>query len=842
MKKSFGMKTDLIKNRIHSMTLKEKIAFCSGKNFWETKGMRKYHIPSVFMCDGPHGLRRQDIKKGNDMLGVHQSRPSTCFPAAVTTASSWDPGLLEKIGEAIGREAKCYGVSLVLGPGANIKRNPLCGRNFEYFSEDPYLAGKMAAGFIRGIEKEGIGSSLKHFACNNQELSRFNSDSVMDERTLREIYLTPFEIAVKEGHPSTVMCAYNKVNGVHCSDSRKLLTDILRGEWGFDGFVVTDWGAMNDRIKAFQAGCDLNMPGGSHYMEKAVLKAVEEGRLSPDNIDESVERLLKFILARSGPQKRSFGPGRSACRKPAPSRMAPGGGSRKEKHSLAARHHRLAALAAAQGAVLLKNDGLLPLKENQTLAVVGHMARQIRYQGSGSSHIQPTKLEQPVDYLKNAVFSQGCDVYGNTTPKLIRQAQTAAKAADAAVVFAGLPESYESEGFDRENMKMPEGQILMIRAVAKANPNTVVVLFCGSPVECPWADQVKAVLYMGLPGQAGARAVADLIYGRINPGGKLAETWPIRYKDCASAGFYGKEKDACYREGIYVGYRYYDKAGVQVQWPFGYGLSYTTFAYSDLSVEGLKVKATVTNTGSVQGSEVVQLYMAPVADGTPGATKKGAEPLRCPEKTLRETCESLHRPEKELKGFQKIFLNPGEQKTVTFELTGRSFALWDKGWKIPEGDYRIMVGGSSADLPLSAAVTLSPGSGEMTIPVEPVPGPDWQKESWYEKCQGRVGEKDWEMLLGRAYKPEVLKKGRFTKDHSLEEMKDFSLIIKLIYKAVIVFMKLRYKSHHGEKDPQLRMMIASSVGSPLRNMEIFSKLPGWVFTGLLRIANGRQGK
>ncbi len=812
-----------IKKILRSMTLKEKIAFCSGKNFWETKGMRKYHIPSVFMCDGPHGLRRQDIEKGNDMLGVHQSRPSTCFPAAVTTASSWDPSLLEKIGKAIGQEAKCQGVSLVLGPGANIKRNPLCGRNFEYFSEDPYLAGKMAAGFIRGIEGEGIGSSLKHFACNNQELSRFNSDSVMDERTLREIYLTPFEIGVKEGHPSAVMCAYNKVNGVHCSDSRKLLTDILRKDWGFDGFVVTDWGAMNDRIKGFEAGCDLMMPGGSHYMEKAVLKAVEEGRLSQNDIDQSVERLLKFVFSGSKQGKRSHRRG-------------------KIEHFSPAKHHRLAALAAAQGAVLLKNEGLLPLKESQSLAVIGDMARQIRYQGSGSSHIHPSKLEQPLDHLKNAVFSQGCDVYGNTTPKLLRQAREAAKAADVAVIFAGLPESYESEGFDRENMKMPEGQNLLIQAVAKANPNTVVILLCGSPVECPWAAKVKAVLYMGLPGQAGARAAADLIYGRVNPSGKLAETWPMRYEDCASAGFYGKEKDACYQEGIYVGYRYYDKAGIGVQWPFGYGLSYTTFAYSDLLVDGLTVKVTVTNIGTVKGAEVVQLYIAPAADGTLGETKKGAESLNCLENEPKGSYEPLYRPEKELKGFQKVFLEPGEQKTVTFKLSGRSFALWDKGWKIPAGDYRIMVGESSANLPLSAAVTLDAEAAETLFKddvfVGPVPAPDWQKESWYAKCQGRVCEKDWEKLLGRTYVPEVIMKGMFTRDHSIEEMKDSSRIIKLIYKAVILFMNLQYRSHHGENDPQLRMMIASSVGSPLRNMEIFSKLPGFIFTGLLKLANG----
>ena len=485
-----------IEKILSQMTLEDKIVLCSGANFWQTKKYEKYGIPSLFMCDGPHGLRKQE--DAADMLGVNKSRPATCFPAEVTSAGSWDPELLTEIGAAIGEEAKEQGVGLVLGPGANLKRNPLCGRNFEYFSEDPYLAGKLAAGFIRGAEAQGVGTSLKHFAANSQELSRFTSDSVMDGRTLRELYLTAFEIAVKEGKPSTVMCAYPKLNGTHCSDHKELLTEILRSEWGFDGMVVTDWGAMNDRIEGFRAGCDLNMPGGSDYMEKEVLQAVKDGTLPERCVDDSASRVLKLVFRAAETLSK-----KAACDYEA--------------------HHALAKRAAAEGAVLLKNESsILPLKPGAKIAVVGAMAKELRYQGAGSSHINPTKLPQPLELLPGAVYAPGCDEKGSTTDALLQEVQNVARKAENVVVFAGLPAQCESEGFDRDNLKMPEGHRKMIEAAAQANPNTVVVLLCGSVVECPWAEKVKAILYMGLPGQAGGEAIADLLYGRANPGGKLA--------------------------------------------------------------------------------------------------------------------------------------------------------------------------------------------------------------------------------------------------------------------------------------------------------------------------------
>ena len=757
---------------LQQMTLEDKIALCSGENFWETKKYEKYGIPSLFMCDGPHGLRKQE--NAADMLGVNKSRKATCFPAEVTTAGSWDPELLAEIGAAIGEEAREQGVGLVLGPGANLKRNPLCGRNFEYFSEDPYLAGKLAAGFIRGMEAQGISTSLKHFAANSQELSRFTSDSVLDERTLRELYLTAFEIAVKEGNPSTVMCAYPKLNGVHCSDNKALLTDILRAEWGFGGMVVTDWGAMNDRIEGFRAGCDLNMPGGSDYMEKEVLQAVKDGTLPESCVDDSARRVLKLVLRAAETLKE-----KAACDYEA--------------------HHALAKRAAIEGAVLLKNEGgILPLQQDAKIAVIGAMAKELRYQGAGSSHINPTGLSQPLDFLPDAIYAPGCDDRGDTTDALLDEARAAAEQAEVAVVFAGLPDRYESEGFDRDNMKMPEGHLLMIEAVVSANPNTVVVLLCGSTVECPWADRVKAVLYMGLPGQAGGEAIAELLYGRANPSGKLSESWPYTYEDVPSSEIYGKTTDALYQEGVYVGYRYYDKAGVPVRWPFGYGLSYTTFAYSDLTVEGDSVSVTVKNTGSLAGAEVVQLYMHAPQDG-------------------------LHRPLRELKGLRKVFLQPGESQTVTFPLTDRSFAVWQDGWKVPSGTYTVCIGD------LTASVQKS---GE-TLPI-----PAWQGGSWYERCTGKPNHADWEAMLGRHYEPPVLKKGSFTMDNTVMEMKDHSLIMKIMFKAVEATIAKGFGGKKDYENPEFRMLMNSSAGSPLRSMMISGGMKGGVLPGMLEMANG----
>ena len=760
---------------IAQMTLEDKIALCEGASFWETRAFEKYGIPAVFVCDGPNGLRKQDLSGGADMLGLHDSLPATCFPAAVTTACSWDEEVLRAVGTAIGEEAREQGVDVVLGPGCNLKRNPLCGRNFEYFSEDPYLSGKLAAAFIRGVEGQGVGTSLKHFAANSQEWNRVTSDSVMDERTLRELYLTGFEIAVKEGKPAAVMCAYPKLGGVHCSDHKGLLTDILRTEWGFDGMVVTDWGAMNDRIEGFKAGCDLNMPGGSGYMFRECARAVETGLLDEGDVDNCVRRVLKLVFRAAETKKRPF-----VCDWDA--------------------HHAVARRAAEAGAVLLKNeDAVLPLREGAGIAVIGAMAKEMRYQGAGSSHVNPRSLDCPLDFLPGAVYAPGCDDRGDTTDRLLLDAAEAAKGADTAVVFAGLPGRYESEGFDREDMKMPEGHVRMIEAAAEANPNTVVVLLCGSAVECPWADKVKAILYMGLPGEAGGEAAANLLYGRVSPSGRLAESWPCFGGDVPSSQVFARGKDALYTEGIYVGYRCYDKAGTTVRWPFGHGLSYTAFAYSDLKAEGRRVSVTVTNTGNRDGGEVVQLYVSPPRDG-------------------------IHRPVRELKGFQKVFLRAGEAATVSFELTERSFAVWQDGWKVPGDTYGVEIGPLSAEVPVSG---------------EGVDVPAWQAGSWYESCAGKPTQADWEAMLGRPYVAPVVKKGQFTMENTVLEMKEHSLVMKLLFRVTERAIAKRHGGKIDYEDPQFRMMMNASAGGPLRALGITGGIKGSVLSGMLEMANGR---
>ncbi|MDI9469923.1 MAG: glycoside hydrolase family 3 C-terminal domain-containing protein [Bacillota bacterium] len=763
-----------IQSIVAGMSLEDKIAFGSGASFWQTKEFPGYGIPAVLLCDGPHGLRKQDPGKDADMLGIFKSQKATCFPSEVTSAGSWDPELLRTVGSAIGVEAKEQGVGFVLGPGANLKRNPLCGRNFEYFSEDPLLSGKLAAGFIQGIEGEGIGTSLKHFAANSQEKSRFNSDSILDERTLRELYLTAFEIAVKEAGPATVMCAYPKLNGSHCSDNHRLLTRILREEWGFEGFVVTDWGGMNDRIEAFRAGCDLAMPGGSTYMEEQVARAVRSGKLPESAVDASATCILKQVFRVTQTLE-----GSHSCDYD--------------------EHHELARRVAEEGAVLLENrGGILPLAEGTRIAVIGALAKSIRFQGGGSSHINPTRVSQPLDSLPATIYADGCDDRGDTNDALVAGAELAAREAEVAVVFAGLPAHYESEGYDRENMLMPEGHVRLIRAVAAANPRTVVVLLCGAPVECDWADEVAAILYMGLPGQAGGEAIANLLYGRANPCGRLAESWPLRYQDVPSAEYFSKTKDALYLEGIYVGYRYYEKAGVPVRWPFGYGLGYTSFAYSDLEVADRTVRVKVSNTGSVAGAEVVQLYVAAPQDG-------------------------LHRPLRELKAFAKVRLEPGATEEVSFRLDERSFAVWQDGWRVPGGRYEIQI----ADL----AVALEIAGEALAIPA-------WQKASWYESLRGRPQQGEWEKMLGRRYQEPVLRRGEFTVDNSIMEMRDFSLVMKIVYNAAERAVIKAFGGKRDYENPRFRMMLAAATEAPLRSMVIFGSLKEKVMLGLLDMANG----
>lgn len=770
-----------IRKIISEMSLQDKIAFCTGSDFWHTKGLPQYGIPSIMMSDGPHGLRCQ--KGEADMIGVNRSLPATCFPAAVTAGATWNPELYAAEGKAIGKEGLEAGVSLILGPGCNIKRNPLGGRNFEYLSEDPYFAGKMAAAFIRGQQSTGASSSLKHFAVNSQEYKRMNGNSQLDERTLREIYLAAFEIAVKEGHPDTVMCAYNKINGIHCSDSKMLLTDILRTEWGFKGMVVTDWGAMNDRIAGFKAGCDLNMPGGSSFMQKEAMEAVKNGTLAESEVDTCVERILhlieKSIDAKADPVDWEA-------------------------------HHTLAQTIAEQGAVLLKNeDDILPITSSD-LVLIGHFAKQIRYQGSGSSHINPKKLVNLTDVFAQAPFFACCDAQGDVTEEMLLKAEEFAKSHEIAVVVAGLPENYESEAIDREHMNLPDGHNQMIKAVAAANPNTVVVLLGGCNMELPWADDVKAILYMGLPGQAGGQAIANLLIGKANPCGKLTETWPVSYQDVVSKNTFGQWNPE-YRESIYVGYRYYDKAQKEVRYPFGHGLSYTQFTYSDLKVEGNKVFVSIANTGSAKGAEVAQLYIAPPQDG-------------------------IFRPEKELKGFVRVELEPGESKNVSFLLDDRSFAVWDAGWKIPNGTYTVMVGSSSRDIRLQLKLDIE---GEL------VEAPQWQKGSWYETLSGTPCREEWEQLMGYTVPIQKMpEKGSFTMDNSCMEMKDSSFVMRMQYMATKKIIAKQYNVQEDCSDPAYRMTLISATDCPLRAVVINSggSMSDNIATGLLHMANGHYLK
>ncbi|MFP7493898.1 glycoside hydrolase family 3 C-terminal domain-containing protein [Terribacillus saccharophilus] len=670
---------------VESMTLEEKAAMCSGADFWSTTAVERLGIPSIVMTDGPHGVRKQTGEA--DHLGLHKSVPSTCFPTAAGMASSWDRDLINKVGKALGKESQAEGVSILLGPGANIKRSPLCGRNFEYFSEDPYLTGEMAAAQINGVQSEGVGTSLKHFAVNNQEHRRMTTDAIVDERTLREIYLTGFEMAVKQAQPWTVMSAYNKINGAFCSENEKLLTDILKKEWEHEGIVVSDWGAVNLPEKSVEAGMELEMPSSAGIGPKRIVKAVENGELSETVLDESVSRLLTIIFKAEALQKE---------------------GASYDKEA----HHQLAREAAAEAMVLLKNeDDILPLAKADNIAVIGDMAEQVRFQGGGSSHINPTKLDSIYgEMLKTAgdeasmTFARGYDVTQDVREDdaLLDEALKQAQAADSVVIVAGLPDRYESEGYDRKHLHIPENQRELIEKVAAVQPNTIVVLCNGSAVDMPWIHGVKGVLEAYLGGQAAGGAIADLLFGDVNPSGKLAETFPVKLEDTPAHLFFPGDGDRVeYREGIFVGYRYYDTKKVTPLFPFGFGLSYTDFSYSDLTVsskemtdqEKLTVQLKVKNTGSRYGKEIVQLY-------------------------VRDKESNISRPEKELKGFVKVALQPGEEKTVQLELDKRSFAYFHtdlNDWHVESGEFDILIGRSSADIVLSDTVSV-----ESTVDIVPV--------------------------------------------------------------------------------------------------------------------------
>ena len=657
-----------IKALVSQMTLEEKCGLLSGLDFWHTKPVERLGVPAVMVCDGPHGLRKQD--EGGDHLGMNDSIKAVCMPAACATAASFDRELIRRSGEAIGASAQHEGISVVLGPAVNIKRSPLCGRNFEYFSEDPYLTGQMASAFIQGVQSKHVGTSIKHFAANNQEHRRMSSSSNAAERTLREIYFPGFEIPVKEAQPWTVMCSYNRINGVYASQDPWLLTQVLRDEWGFEGYVVSDWGAVSDRVKGVAAGLDLEMPASGGFNDRKVMQAVLEGRLEESVVDKAVERILTInykFLENAAPE------------------------TPWDKEA----DHLLAAEMAGECMVLLKNDGTLPLNREDSVAFIGEFAEKPRFQGGGSSHIHCFKTTSALEAAQglNISYARGYMVKEDTTtPELIAEAVEKAKNAKVAVIFAGLPDDYESEGYDRTFMFLPPCQNELIEAVAAVNPNTVVVLYNGSPVEMPWVDKVSAIIEGYLGGQAVGIATVNVLFGQTNPCGKLPESFPKKLSDNPSYLFYGGEgNEADYREGIFVGYRYYDKKEMEVLFPFGHGLSYTTFAFDNLRLSAEEIKdtdiltatVTVKNTGSRPGKTVVQLYAG------------------------RNEAGSVIRPVRELKGFEKIFLNPGEEKEVTFQLDKRAFAYWNEqlhDWHVETGWYSVEIGHSSRDIALCDSV------------------------------------------------------------------------------------------------------------------------------------------
>lgn len=661
-----------IRSIVSQMTLEEKAGMCSGRDFWHLKGVERLGVPEVMVSDGPHGLRKQNEKA--DHLGANESIKAVCFPTACATACSFDRELLRELGEALGDECQAEDVSVILGPAVNIKRSPLCGRNFEYFSEDPYLASQMAAAHIQGVQSKNVGTSIKHFAANNQEYRRLSCSSEIDERTLREIYLAAFETAVREGKPDTVMCSYNKINGTFASENHWLLTEVLRDEWGFEGYVMSDWGAVNDRVRGLEAGLDLEMPASGGHTDAEIVAAVKDGTLDEAVLNRAVERILRIIFKFADD------------RRP--------GDFDKEKHD------RLAEKIAEESMVLLKNDGLLPLpKAGKKIAFIGKFAQKPRFQGGGSSHINSCKITgaleaagQLPEITSDIIYAQGYDTAEDRTdPALLAEAVKAAEEADVAVIFAGLPDAFESEGYDRSHMQMPECQNELIREILRVQKNTVVVLHNGSPVEMPWAGDVNAILESYLCGQAVGAAQVRLLFGLANPCGKLAETIPLKLQDNPSyLNFPGDGQTVEYKEGVFVGYRYYDTKEMDVRFPFGHGLSYTTFQYSDMQLsrgqlsdrDTLTVSLKVKNTGTVAGKEIVQLY---VADRTGAA----------------------NRPVKELKNFTKVFLEPGQEKTVEMTLDKRSFAWYNTrihDWYAATGDYEILAGASSRDIRLTKTV------------------------------------------------------------------------------------------------------------------------------------------
>lgn len=784
------------KDLISQMTLKEKASLCSGKDFWHLKSIERLGLPEIMVCDGPHGLRKQNAE--NKKVGIGNSYPATCFPTAVTTACSWDRDLIYKMGQALAEECLQHGVSVLLGPGVNMKRSPLCGRNFEYFSEDPELAGEMGAAFIAGVQSKGIGTSLKHFAGNSQEMKRMTSNSIIDERALREIYLRAFEKAVKKSQPWTVMNAYNLLNGTYCSENDWLQNKVLRDEWGFKGAVVSDWGAVNDRVAGLNAGNDLEMPSSGGVNDAKIVEAVKCGVIDETTLDERVDKLIDIILKGAANKKPGY------------------------KFDVRA-HNLLSRQIAEQSMVLLKNDGnILPLKrvEGEYVAVIGAFADNPRYQGAGSSIINPTMIDSGRRAFNNSPisvkFADGYDRSGKRKNEdaYITEACNLAKNASKAVVFIGLTDDYESEGFDRSTMKLPDGHNRLVEAVSRVNDNVIVVLEGGSPVEMPWADDVKAILNAYLGGQSVAPAIVDVLTGKANPCGKLAETYPVCLKDTPTSFRYPDSKeDVQYRESIFIGYRYYDKVERNVRFPFGFGLSYTSFEYSNIKLkkknltkgEGAKVTFTIKNTGDVAGSEIAQVYVA----------KPESKIFRAP---------------KELKGFVKIHLDPGEEKKVSVELDDRAFAFWNtatEDWCVESGEYKILVGASSRDIRLEAAAKMKSEDDETIVDLRESAG------VYFDGDPARAREDDFKVIYGGEFKlaPEITSDSL---NNSIERSKDKGLA-KFIYNTVDLAMKP--KGGVGSS-----MITNTIMQTPIRN---YVSMSNGLFTedmadGLLKVFEGKD--
>lgn len=778
---------------LKELTLEEKCALLSGAETFKTRGMPEHGISQIWLSDGPHGLRKQAGE--SDHLGLNPSVPATCFPTASAVANSWDAALGEEIGAALGEEAAAQEVSVVLGPGLNMKRNPLCGRSFEYFSEDPYLAGKLAAGYIRGIQSKGVAACPKHFAVNSQETRRMASDSIVDERTLREIYLTGFEIAVKEGHPRSIMSSYNLVNGTYANENKHLLMEILRDEWGFDGAVITDWGGSNDHALGVKNGSTLEMPAPGGDSVRELLAAVESGKITESDIDARLSELLPLVFDTK------------AALDAAPREFD------------AAAHHALARRAAAESLVLLKNEGsLLPLAAGSKVAVIGDFAKNPRYQGAGSSMVNSTQvdvlLDKLIDSELNVIgYQQGFDRHGKPDAALQESACELATQADTVILCMGLDEIAESEGLDRSNLRLAQNQVDLLQAVAAVNPKIVVVLYSGSVVETPWLDNCQALLYAALGGQAGAGAVADALTGKVNPCGKLAETWPLTYADVPSAAdFATRRKTVEYREGLYIGYRYFTTAEKAVRFPFGYGMSYTTFAYSDMAADEQGVSLTVTNTGSVAGTEIVQLYIA----------KKNSE---------------LFRPAKELKGFARVTLAPGEKQRITIMLDDKAFRFWNvkaNRWEIEGGEYELLVGASVEDIRLCEKISVH---GTATVH----PYEDRDLDCYYKGDVLHVSDADFEKLLGH---PIPKGKTKIDRNLTLGELNHArSPLGWLVWLVLTILLDVSYK--RGKPDLNilfqynmpLRALAKMTNGAISMGMVdgIVMELQGFWILGLVRV-------